>query len=233
MYIMKLIIFVHTCESYENKRAKLLENTWANGNDIVFITDNAQSKLKNHIYIGPYQTGPTYHPENVKKMFDLFLNKYNDYDFFMMIDDDSYLYVEKLKSFLSFFDKEQPYMIGDFINWTHLNSSFNFGGKYEHWIGGGPGIVFTKSCIIEYVILYNKHKINPCNHDVWLHQLFNLSNGRIKRTHCPGFHQYDENNLYKKYSIDDNKLISVHLNRNMDLLTNYHPPNMTPDMVSQ
>jgi hypothetical protein len=219
---MKLIIFIHTCKLYENTRSKLLEETWANSNDIVFITDNEKSLLKNHIYIGPYETGPTYHPENVKKMFNLFLDKYNDYDFFMIIDDDSYLYVEKLKCFLSFFDKEQPYMIGDFINWTHLHSSYKFGGKYEYWVGGGPGIVFTKSCIIEYKELYNNNNIEYCNHDVWLHKLFNLSNGKIKRTHCPSFHQYDENNLYKKYSNDDNNLISVHLNHNMSLLTKYH-----------
>ena len=40
-----------------------------------FITDNDNSELKNYIYIGPYQSGPTYHPENVKKMFNIFLEK--------------------------------------------------------------------------------------------------------------------------------------------------------------
>ena len=68
---MNLIVFVHTCKQYEHTRAKLLENTWANDKDIVFITDNKDSNLNNHIYIGPYETGYTYHPENVKKMFDL------------------------------------------------------------------------------------------------------------------------------------------------------------------
>jgi hypothetical protein len=219
---MNLIIFIHTCKLYENTRAKLLENTWANDVDIVFITDNEHSQLKNHICIGSYINGPTYHPENVKKMFNLFLNKYNNYDFFMIIDDDSYLYVEKLKLFLSFFNKNEPYMIGDFLNWTHIHKDFNFGGNYEYWIGGGPGTVFTKSCISEYIQLYNKHNIAYCNHDVWLHNLFKLSNGKIKRTHCPGFHQYNGNNLYKKYLKNDNNLISIHLNHDMSLLSNYH-----------
>jgi hypothetical protein len=218
---MKLIIFIHTCKLYENSRSKLLENTWANNPDIVFITDNENSELKNHIYIGEYEKGVTYHPENVKKMFDLFLNKYSDYDFFMIIDDDSYLYVDKLKQFLSFFNKDDPYMIGDFLNWTHIHPTYKFGGKYEYWIGGGPGIVFTKSCIIEFIELYKKYDINH-NHDVWLHKLFNLSNGKIKRTHCPAFHQYGEAELYQKHSIEDNTLISIHLNHDMDLLLKYH-----------
>ena len=223
MFTMKLIIFVHTCKLYENTRAKLLENTWANNKDIVFITDNDKSELKNHIYIGPYKNGPTYHPDNVKKMFELFLEKYNEYDFFMMIDDDSYLYVDKLKTFLSFFDKEQPYMIGDFINWTYVNQC-KYGGNYEYWVGGGPGIVFTKSCILEYTQLYNDYNVDYCNHDVWLHMLYRLSNGRNKRAHCPGFHQYNENTLYIKYANNDNNLVSVHLNRDMSLLSKYHIP---------
>ena len=147
--IYKGIIFIHTCELYEHTRAKLLESTWANNEDIVFITDNENSELNNNIYIGPYIKGPTYHPENVKKMFDLFLNKYADYDFFMIIDDDSYVYVDKLKSYLSFFNKDEPYMIGDFVNWTNIltEHGYNCRGNYNNWIGGGCGIVFTKTCM--------------------------------------------------------------------------------------
>ena len=52
---MKLIIFVHTCKKYEESRAKLIEQTWGTDSDVVFITDNEQSSLKNHIYIGPYK----------------------------------------------------------------------------------------------------------------------------------------------------------------------------------
>jgi len=219
---MKLIIFIHTCELYENTRAKLLENTWANNDNIVFITDNQNCSLKNYIYVGSYKKGYTYHPETVKIMFKLFLDKYSDYDFFMIIDDDSYLYVEKLRLFLSFFDKNEPYMIGDFINWTNINTQYNFNSKYDNWVGGGPGIVFTKSCITNFIQVYNTHNIDYCNHDVWLHRLFKLSNNIIKRTHCPGFHQYGEYELYKKYLKCNNNLISVHLNRNMSLLSNYH-----------
>ena len=213
---MKLIIFVHTCKLYEQTRSKLLENTWANNNDIIFITDNENSELNNFIYIGPYESGYTYHPDNVKKMFNLFLDRYSDYDFFMIIDDDSYLYVEKLKQYLSFFDKEEPYMIGDFLNWTHIHSYLKFSGEsgdYKNWVGGGPGIVFTKACIIEYINIYNMHNIPYANHDIWLHELYNISNRIIKRTHCPGFHQYDSEILYKKHSKDNNNLISLHLNR--------------------
>lgn len=220
---MKLIIFIHTCKLYEENRAKLLENTWARDNkDIVFITDNIDCKLNNYFYIGPYMYGNTYHPENVKKMFKLFLEKYNDYDYFMMIDDDSYLYVDKLKHFLSFFNKNDPYMIGNFLNCPRLSSLKNINGEnYDYWIGEGPGIVFTKSCIIEFIKLYNTHNINYENHDMWLHTLYIKSNSFIKRVHCPGFHQYNGNELYKTIPLDSNNLISIHLNHDMNLLYKY------------
>ena len=149
---MKLIIFVHTCKKYEETRAKIIENTWGKDNtNVVFITDNENSSLKNHIYIGPYKSGPTYHPENVIKMFNLFLTNYSDYDFFMIIDDDSYLYIEKLKQYLSFFDKNDTYMIGDFLNWIAPRPEPEFTCDYNKWISGGPGIVFTKKCIEKFL----------------------------------------------------------------------------------
>lgn len=54
---MKVIIFVHTCKLYEESRAKLIESTWGSAEDVVFITDNPQSTLKKHIYIGEYMRG--------------------------------------------------------------------------------------------------------------------------------------------------------------------------------
>jgi hypothetical protein len=219
---MKVIIFVHTCEKYEECRAKIIENTWGKDKNVVFITDNKKSSLKNYIYIGPYKQGPTYHPENVIKMFNLFLKNYSDYDFFMIIDDDSYLYIDKLKLYLSFFDKNDNYMIGDFLNWIAPRNEPYFTCDYNKWISGGPGIVLTKKCIETFLYLITQHNIPYTNHDVWLHRLFMVSDKRIKRVDCPGFHQYNSKVLLQKYSKEDNNIISVHLERNLDLINDYH-----------
>jgi hypothetical protein len=219
---MKLIIFVHTCEKYEESRAKLIEKTWGGKENVVFITDNPNSSLNNHIYIGPYKSGPTYHPENVFKMFNLFLNKFYDYDFFMIIDDDSYLYINKLELYLSFFNKDDPYMIGEFLNWTYPRTEHSFTCDYNRWSSGGPGIVFTKSCIEKFLILIKSINIPYTNHDVWLHNLFMCSDKRIKRVDCPAFHQYNSKTLLNTYSKTDNNIISVHLERDLNLLFDYH-----------
>ena len=219
---MKLIIFVHTCKKYEESRAKIIEQTWGTDSDVVFITDNEQSSLKKHIYIGPYKPGPTYHPENVIKMFNLFLTKYNEYDFFMMIDDDSYLYIEKLKQYLSFFDKNDNYMIGDFLNWVAQRQEPDFTCDYNRWVSGGPGIVFTKKCIETFLSVIKKCSVPYVNHDVWLHILYFKSDKRIKRVDCPGFHQYNSKTLLQKYSKESNNIISVHLERDLSLIHDYH-----------
>jgi len=220
---MNIIIFVHTCKKYEETRSKIIENTWGKNKDnVVFITDNEFSTLINHIYIGEYKSGPTYHPENVIKMFNLFLNNYADYDFFMIIDDDSYLYVNKLKLYLSFFDKDDNYMIGNFLNWIAPRTETYFTCDYNKWVSGGPGIVFTKKCIECFLGLISKIKVPYTNHDVWLHYLYMNSDKRIKRVDCPGFHQYNSKTLLNKYSKESNNIISIHLERNLDLMYDYH-----------
>jgi len=218
---MNLIIFVHTCALYEESRAKKIEATWGNRENVVFITDNPNSSLRNHLYIGEYEKGKTYHPKNVIKMFNLFIEKYTNYDWFMMIDDDSYLYIDKLINYLQFQDKDDCLMIGDFLNWL---AARNMELTYKH-IGGGPGIVFTKKCIITYLDLIKDYKERYDNHDLWLHKLFNFSNKKsIKRIHCCGFHQYGTGSLPEQQlkSMSKNLLISIHLERKMDLLYKFH-----------
>ena len=218
----KIIIFVHTCKKYEESRALKIEKTWGNKENVIFITDNPNSSLKNHIYIGEYKKGITYHPENVIKMFNLFIKKFSHYDWFMMIDDDAYLYTNKLIEYLKFQDKDEYLMIGDFLNWP---TKWDYELTYNYWVAGGPGIVFTKKCIQYFIELINKYKVRLENHDVWLHNLFLSSDKKmIKRIHCCGFHQYLNSPLVNRkiQSLSENLLISIHLNGNMDSLYIFH-----------
>jgi hypothetical protein len=155
-------------------------------------------------------------------MFNLFLNSYADYDFFMIIDDDSYLYINKLETYLSFFDKNDTYMIGDFLNWVAPRSEPSFTCDYNAWASGGPGLVFTKTCIEKFIYLSKTINIPYINHDVWLHRLFMFSDKKIKRVDCPGFHQYNSKTLLEKYTKEDNNIVSVHLEHNLDLMYVYH-----------
>ena len=218
----KIIIFVNTCKEYEESRAKLLESTWAGSDNVVFFTDNKESTLKNFIHIEKGIDGFNWGPDTTIKMFYTFLNNYSEYDWFMMIDDDAYLYIDKLLNYLSFFDKNDCYMFGDFLNWPeHHKDSIR--KDYTFWNSGGPGIVFSKSCIIEYMNEIAKCRAQIGSHDLWLNNLYNCTDKqKIKRIHCPGFYQYDSNKLLSQYDKSSNCIISVHLERNMELLNKYH-----------
>tara|TARA_R110000744_G_scaffold132725_1_gene241033 strand:- start:1536 stop:2234 length:699 start_codon:yes stop_codon:yes gene_type:complete len=223
-----LIIFVHTCKNYEESRVKKIYDTWGNRDNVVFITDNPNSKLKNHICIGPYKQGHTYHPDNIKKIFNIFVNQYQNYKWFMIIDDDSYLYVDKLTDYLKFHDENDCLMIGDYLNWPqhipnnhwpHPSDYYISQFDYNLWIGGGSGIIFTKKCIIAYLEFIDKFTGEDCNHDLWLHRIFQEYGSKIiKRIHCCGFHQYG----YEKEGFSERKLISIHLNHNIDIMDYYY-----------
>jgi hypothetical protein len=221
----KIIIFVNTCKAYEESRAKLLEATWACSNNIVFITDNKESTLKNHICIEKGVDGFNWGPDTTTKMFMYFLSRYPDYDWFMMTDDDSYLYTDKLLDFLSFYDSNDCYMFGDFLNWPEYHKD-SHRKDYLSWNSGGPGIVFSKSCIEEYMKEILKFRAQLGSHDLWLNNLYNCTDKqKIKRIHCPGFYQYGADTLLTKYDKSSKHIISVHLERNMNLLKDYHNSN--------
>ena len=223
------IIFVYTCTKYEETRAKKIESTWGNKDNVVFLTDNPNSSLKNNIYLGPYREFAI-HPEIMKKIFKLFIENYSNYnifgkhyDWFMLIDDDSYLYTDTLDKYLEFQDKDDCIMIGDFLNWNS-NPKYKYELTYDYWPGGGAGIVFTKKCILTFIQLSNTYNVPITNHDHWLHLLFLSSDKKsIKRIHCCGFHQsikhISEEELNNK---SKNLLISIHFQHNMELLDKFH-----------
>ena len=139
----KIIIFITTCKKYEESRAKLIENTWGNNTNIVFITDSEKCSLKNFKYIGNMNTTK---PPAIIKMFNLWMSNYSTFDWFMIIDDDSYLYLDTLLDYLTYHNKNDSLMIGDFLNWTENHPSY-YTYDYSKWIGGGPESFLQKNVL--------------------------------------------------------------------------------------
>jgi hypothetical protein len=215
---MKLLIFVYTCAAYEKTRALLIENSWAKDNlDIVFVTDNPKSQLKNSLYLGEYTTSYLKDPLIVGQIFNRCLTepRFIDYDWYMITDDDSYLFIDKLKEFLTFFDENNSYMIGNYY-WKLRSPAWN---SHEYkWSSGGCGHVFTKSAILKLSSIIQTNTVRLQNEDVWLNEL-TKRNFTIQRVHCPGFYQWPE---HPEYANDDKRLISIHLNHDMSLIEKYH-----------
>ena len=229
-----IIIFVHTCKALYDERTKILQETWAkNRSNIIFITDDPNREEENFIFLGEYRRG--FDPIIIKKVFELYLSKYSQYPWFMIIDDDSYLFIDKLTDYLEYFDENDSYMIGDCLNWIpYVNElpEIKFEKKldYNSWFSGGPGLVFSKSAVEEHVKmmeLSDKKNIvdgMKYGYDLWLAYLFYYASDQkgVKRIHCPGFHQYGDTEVIAKYTKNSKLLISIHFNKKMDELKNFH-----------
>jgi len=215
-----ILVVIHSCLKYEQTRAVPLQKSWASGRNVLFIFDGDSKQIQNSINLGPYTQGVTYNPNTVYKIWQLFILNWSHYDYLFLVDDDSYVFMDKLESFLRFFDSTQNILIADFLNWPKFSPTSI--GDYSAWPGGGSGMVFSQSAVKSLMSYAENIPLPPMNHDVYIHQLIRLDGSHtISRVHCPGFHQYGCDKLYKDTNLYD-KLIAVHLNGRMELLENYH-----------
>jgi hypothetical protein len=229
-----VIIFVHTCKALYEERAKVLKETWTKGRpNVVFVTDDPDHNQENFVYLGEYRRG--FDPNIIRKVFELYLTKYSDYGWFMLVDDDAYLFIDKLTEYLEYFDERDSYMIGDWLNWIpYVNDlpEINFYKKldYNSWFSGGPGIVFSKPGVEDYLrMIYLSDKQGLVDgmkygYDLWFAYLFYYASDQksVRRINCPGFHQYGDTEVIAKYPKDSKLLISIHFNRKMDELVKFH-----------
>jgi len=234
----KILIIVHTCKALYEERAKVIKETWAKDKtNVIYVTDDPECKEDNFFYLGPYRRG--FDPIIIRKMFELYLEKYSDYDWFMIMDDDAYLFIDKLTEYLEYFDKRDSYMIGDCLNWIpYVNElpeiAFQKKLDYNAWFSGGPGIVFSKSAVEDYlrmIYLSDKNGIvdgMKYGYDLWLAYLLYFASDQksVRRIHCPGFHQYGDTEIIAKYPRDSKLLISIHFNKKMDELQVFHEGNL-------
>ena len=220
---MTLLTLVHTCLKYESLRARIIDETWAKDlDDFYFISDSEAFSLSRSINLGPYSPGPTYHPSTLMRIFRLFKShKFRKYQWLFLVDDDSYCYPKKLKQFLGFFDPSDAFMMGDYLNWPTFHKFHK--SDYRSWIGGGPGIVFSRPAVNLLEKWSRTVRAEVENHDVWLHNLIAAEGSyRVKQVHIPGFHQYGARELWKRFDRSSGSLISVHMNGNMRLFRRYH-----------
>lgn len=98
--------------------------------------------------------------------------------------------MERLLDFLEFFPPSEPYVIGDFLNWSE--GFRNAAKDYSSWASGGAGMALSYAAVWQYSKLINEHAPTVAfqNHDIWLHLLYGRSPQTMLRVHCPGFHHF-------------------------------------------
>jgi hypothetical protein len=127
--IPKIAYIILTCEKYEKTRVNYQKETFLKNVNYYYISRKMDEP--NHIY--GFDTDDSY--DGCPNKYLHFIRNMNlDYDWYIFIDDDSYVFPDKLIQFLTHFDSEQCYYMGVDFSQTHILTHYS----------GGAGFLLSK-----------------------------------------------------------------------------------------
>jgi hypothetical protein len=184
-----ICIMVSTCEKYKD-RAKAVLETWGRGLDNLYFIVDKPMGLPNEVVTG----FSTYHELSQKSAFMWDWASKQDYKWFIKIDDDSYLWTDRLVKELCKYDHRTKMALGDLTNMSECANWWDI-----YWISGGAGIVVSKPTL---EILKGRTSVHITMEDVWLADI--LIDNKIPMLNVKGMCQYFDDN------VNFEKLISLH-----------------------
>jgi hypothetical protein len=168
---MRIAYIVLSCKNYENTRIVWQRNTSLRDvpeSDIYYLS--YRMELSKRLF--SWGAHDAYYGLPFK-LIDFFRYLYLDqYDWFVIIDDDTYIYVKRLEELLKQYSSAEPIVIGKLL--THL--------RYTEWgdyFSGGAGTVISRATydILYKHVLYTRHDSYLARHwcadiclGTWLHQ---------------------------------------------------------------
>jgi hypothetical protein len=187
---MRICYIILTCEKYQDTRVKWqLETMFENidKNDIYFL--GHKMDIDNRIYnwgaADDYNSLPY-------KFIDFFKNIHLEYDWYVIIDDDTYVYHDRLYKMLEQYSIDKTFCIGRLLR--HIQHT-----PWGAYFSGGAGTVLSRAtynAIQTHVIAHlNVNLALHCCSDIclgiWIRQL----NGMVY-IDSPHFHTDTYNKLY-------------------------------------
>ena len=147
-----ILIGVMTAEKYLDSRAKAVYETW--GSDLkgygkLIFFASSQTKYSDLPVVYLDGVDDSYPPQRKSMMMLKYMhdNYINEYEWFLRGDDDVYIRIDKLKSFLSGLNSNDDLYIGQSGKYKEI---LNFGTK-ENYCLGGPSFVFTASALSKLI----------------------------------------------------------------------------------
>ena len=173
---MKICYIISTCDKYLDTRVKYQMETFfndVNQNDIFYLTSKSNIE-KRHFGWNCMDD-----EKNITwKYIHFFYNMSNilEYDWYIFVDDDTFIFIDRLKSLLTNYNKDDFYYIGNELE--HIKKDFCL------YMSGGAGYAISNGL---YKILYNYVKENGINNSykhwcddvcigLWINELKNKYN---------------------------------------------------------
>ncbi|XP_070178466.1 glycoprotein-N-acetylgalactosamine 3-beta-galactosyltransferase 1-like [Littorina saxatilis] len=143
---VRVLVWVMTSPQTLQSRAKMIRDTWGKRtNKILFFSSKSDPDLP---AIGLNVTeGRTHLMEKTNRAFRyIYDNHMDDADWFMKVDDDTYVIMENLRYLLSGENSSEPLFLGHHF---HLRYRSRGAGtmKYLHYQSGGAGYVISKEAL--------------------------------------------------------------------------------------
>lgn len=212
---MNCCYIISTCDKYLETRVKYQMDTFlkdVNKEDIFYLTSTSNHE-KRHF---GWNTMDDF--QNITWKYIHFIHNMDsilDYDWYIFIDDDTFIFIERLQNLLKNYNKNDLYYIGNELD--HIEKEFC---KY---MSGGAGYVVSNSL---YRLLYNhvknvginnsyKHWCDDLCVGLWINQL--KSNNNIIQIDNKNFHIEIHNN-----EAELNNAITFHRIYNYELFDFYY-----------
>jgi hypothetical protein len=137
---MKILVSIISSSKHTDSRIKFIKDSWLKDvEDYVILSDHSDIDSKT------YQiTENSSYESNVEKnfkSFKFFYDNYSDFDWFINLDDDTFLNYNNLKEYIQSLSEDEIFMTG-FINYGTLPSDTSL-----NYCSGGAGYVFNKKTL--------------------------------------------------------------------------------------
>lgn len=158
----RIFCFILTSKSNLATKAKVIQNTWASKCDnyklVTLIPDYLKNKSLPHVLVPPGLINDTYNKLTDKVLLTIkhLYNEYDNYDWYLKADDDTFIFVDNLRKFLSDKNSSSPVTYG-------YDFKVIIKGGYH---SGGAGYLLSNEALKRLGSLLNKNFSNCWNSGV-------------------------------------------------------------------
>jgi hypothetical protein len=182
-----IVVRLQSCEKYKDTRLKACLDTWAK--DI----PNLEVGIMDIQYSNSAES-------ELGRWKDL-IAKYPDKKWFINVDDDTYMWFDKIPTLLSEYDPDEAFYGGDVDQWRRVYNNI-----CDWWVSGGVGLILSRKAIETMIKKYDKAYqtlIKPAVQDIFVAMYMQWCD--IPPTNIKGFHHIITPETFK-----DANLASVH-----------------------
>lgn len=212
---MKILISIISTQKYLESRINLIKNTWLQDTENYVIISDYDDTSLNTVKI----TEDSTYESNVIKNFESFKHfykNYSDFDWFLNLDDDTFLNYKNLKSLINTLSVEDIFMLGR-INYGSLpdDTSLNY-------CSGGAGYLFnrkTLEMLKDIDMTYNKSRFADANVGFYCRDKnIPIIDNELFHQREPSYYGFDENKI--KQSITFHYIFNDEFNKLYNIINN-------------